>query len=493
MTGDPVSDERRTTIDGVSVPCDHLIDGKRVGGGEKYAILSPVDGSHLGDIPNGDAAVVDAAVAAARRAFPAWAALGPDGRGDILGRFAQAILDRAHDLVMVDTADNGSVRSAMMNIGTGRSAQNIKYFADLARTLEHPPIGGPVADNSVRYDPSGVAALIVPWNAPLMLGTWKIGPALAAGCTVVVKPPEWAPFSLSLLGEIVTEAGLPDGVVNIVHGVGERTGAALVAHASVARISFTGSPETARAISAAAAANLTPLSFELGGKSPFIVFEDADLDGAVRTAAAQFMNAGQVCLAGTRLLVQDTISDRFADAVRRAAAKLVVGDPRVEGTNLGPLIHPDHFERVAGFVERALAAGAKPLVGGKPSRLGGNWFEPTILADVEQSSEIVQQEVFGPVLTLQTFRTEDEAVQLANGTDYGLAATLFTGDEARAERVASKLVAGTVWTNCFYVRDLAAPFGGSRKSGVGREGGAWSFAFFCDVKNIAVRRGSFTS
>ena len=188
----------------------------------------------------------------------------------------------------------------------------------------------------MRYDPSGVAALIVPWNAPLMLGTWKIGPALAAGCTVVVKPPEWAPFSLSLLGEIATEAGLPDGVVNIVHGVGERTGAALVAHAGIARISFTGSPETARAISAAAAANLTPLSFELGGKSPFIVFEDADLDGAVRTAAAQFINAGQVCLAGTRLLVQDTISDRFADAARRAAAKLVVGDPRVEGTNLGP-------------------------------------------------------------------------------------------------------------------------------------------------------------
>ena len=487
-----MSGERRTTIDGVSVPYDHLIDGERVGG-EPYAVRSPVDGSHLGDIPNADAGVVDRAVAAARRAFPAWAGLGPDGRGDILDRFARAIIDRAHDLVMVDTADNGSVRAAMMHVGTGRSAQNIKFFADLARTLHHPSIEGPVADNSVRYDPSGVAALIVPWNAPLMLGTWKIGPALAAGCSVVVKPPEWAPFSLSLLGQIATEVGLPAGVLNIVHGVGERTGAALVAHPDVDRISFTGSPETARAISAAAAANLTPLSFELGGKSPFIVFDDADLEAAVRTAAAQFMNAGQVCLAGTRLLVQDTIVDRFADAVREATSKLVVGDPRVEGTNIGPLIHPEHFQRVAGFVERALAAGAKPLVGGKPSELGGSWFEPTILTDVAQSSEIVQQEVFGPVLTLQTFRAEDDVIELANGTAYGLAATLFTGDEARAERVASKLVAGTVWTNCFYVRDLAAPFGGSRKSGVGREGGVWSFDFFCDVKNVAVRRGSFTS
>jgi acyl-CoA reductase-like NAD-dependent aldehyde dehydrogenase len=491
--GEVMGDERRTTIDGVNVPCDHLIDGERVGGGELYAVHSPVDGSHLGDIPNGDAAVVDAAVASARRAFSAWIALGPDGRGEILDRFAQAILDRAHDLVMVDTADNGSVRAAMLHVGTGRSAQNIKYFSDLARTLEHASIEGPVADNSVRYDPSGVAALIVPWNAPLMLGTWKIGPALAAGCTVVVKPPEWAPFSLSLLGEIAMEVGVPTGVFNLVHGVGERTGEALVSHPGVSRISFTGSPETARAISVAAAPNLTPLSFELGGKSPFIVFDDADLEAAVGTAAMQFMNAGQVCLAGTRLLVQDTIADRFTDAVRAAASKLVVGDPRVEGTNIGPLIHPDHFERVAGFVERALADGAKPIVGGKPSDLGGAWFEPTILTGVEQSSEIVQQEVFGPVLTLQTFRTKDEAVELANGTEYGLAATLFTGDQSRAERVATRLVAGTVWTNCFYVRDLAAPFGGSRKSGVGREGGVWSFDFFCDVKNIAVRRGSFTA
>lgn len=485
--------ERRTVIEGVSVPCDHLIEGARVGGGDAYTVRSPINGERLGDIPNGTAAVVAGAVDAARRAFPAWAALGPDGRGEVLDRFAQAILDSAHDLVTVDTADNGAVRSAALARGTHRSAENIKYFADLARTLGHHRIAGPVVDNSVRYDPSGVAALIIPWNAPLMLGTWKIGPALAAGSTVVVKPPEWAPFSLSLLGEIASNAGVPAGVLNIVHGVGELTGDALVRHPGISRISFTGSPETARAISAAAAANLTPLSFELGGKSPFIIFDDADFDTSVKTAAAQFANAGQVCLAGTRLLVQDTIADRFLDALRQATGLLVVGDPCDESTRVGPLIHPDHFQRVAGYVERALATGAQPVAGGKPSELGGNYYEPTILTCVQQESEIVQQEVFGPILTFQTFKTEDEAIELANGTAYGLAATLFTGDEARAERVAARLVAGTVWTNCYYIRDLAAPFGGSRLSGVGREGGVWSFDFFCDVKNVAVRRGSFVT
>ncbi len=488
-----MSAKRTVAIDGVNVPADHLIDGHWVGGGDLYAVHSPIDGSHLGDIPSAGPDVVDAAVRAARRAFPAWSALGPDGRKDILDRFAQAILDRANDLVMVDTADNGALRAAALSRGTHRSAENVSYFSNLACTLGHPTIAGPVADNSVRYDPSGVAALIVPWNAPLMLGTWKIGPALAAGCTVVVKPPEWAPFSLALLGEIATEAGLPPGVLNIVQGVGELTGDALVRNTGIDRISFTGSPATARLIGAAAAANLKPVSFELGGKSPFIVFDDADVHMAVRIAAAQFNNAGQVCLAGTRLLVHDTIADSFLDEFRAAASKLVVGDPRDDATNVGPLIHPEHFRSVAGFVERALADGAKAEVGGKPSALGGNYFEPTILTNVDQASEIVQREVFGPVLTFQTFSTEDEAIAMANDTAYGLAAIVFTNNEQRAERVSSQLNAGTVWTNCFYVRDLAAPFGGSRLSGIGREGGVWSFDFFCDIKNIATRRGSFTS
>jgi 5-carboxymethyl-2-hydroxymuconic-semialdehyde dehydrogenase len=343
----------------------------------------------------------------------------------------------------------------------------------------------------VRYDPSGVAALIVPWNAPLMLGTWKIGPALAAGNTVVVKPPEWAPLSLSLLGELADEVGLPPGVLNIVQGIGEEAGAALVAHPDVKRISFTGSPETGRSIARAAAANLTPCSFELGGKSPFIVFADADLDDAARTICGQFVNAGQVCLAGTRILVAEGVADELLAKVLAALPAFPVGDPRDFATRVGPLIHPDHFARVAGFVERALAAGARPIVGGRPSEFGELWFQPTILTGVDQASEIVRKEVFGPVLTWQTFVAEREAVELANDTDYGLAAMVYTADQERAERVSNALSAGTVWVNCFFVRNLASPFGGVRESGVGREGGSWSFDFFCDVKNVSVRHNSF--
>jgi len=326
-----------------------------------------------------------------------------------------------------------------------------------------------------------------------MLGTWKIGPALAAGNTVVVKPPEFAPFSLSLLGEVALEAGIPPGVLNILHGTGASVGDALVRDDRLARISFTGSPATARVIGAAAAATLTPVSFELGGKSPFVVCADADLAAAAKTIAVQFMTAGQVCLAGTRLLVEASAVDELLPLVLAEVDKLVVGDPRSPQTRVGPLIHPSHFAKVHGLVDRAIADGATVLCGGAPDPQGGLYFQPTILTDVDQRSEIVQTEVFGPVLTLQTWTDEDELVALANDTAYGLAATLFSGDEARAERISSQLVAGTVWVNCFFVRDLAAPFGGSRLSGIGREGGTWSFDFFCDLKNIATRRGSFAA
>jgi acyl-CoA reductase-like NAD-dependent aldehyde dehydrogenase len=345
--------------------------------------------------------------------------------------------------------------------------------------------------NHVRYDASGVAGLITPWNAPLMLSTWKVGPALAAGNTVVLKPPEWAPLTCSLLGDLAAQAGVPAGVLNVVHGIGEEAGAALVAHEDVDRLSFTGSTDTGRLIGAAAGRNLVPVSFELGGKSPFVVFADADLEAAVRTLATQYLNAGQVCLAGTRVLVERSAAPRVLEAFRAAAQSLKVGDPRVPGTLVGPLIHPEHFERVAGFVERARAAGAKPLWGGGRHAAGDLYFEPTLFEGVSQSMEIVQREVFGPVLTWQTFDGEDEAVALANGTRYGLAAMLFSRDEARARRVADRLVAGTVWVNCFFIRDLAAPFGGARESGIGREGGRFSFDFFCDVKNVAIRKGSF--
>ncbi|MGB8862036.1 MAG: aldehyde dehydrogenase family protein, partial [Ilumatobacteraceae bacterium] len=418
---------------------------------------------------------------------------GPDGRGEILDRFAEAIVGRMPELQTVDCYDHGALLAGRPGHGMPRAAWNIKFFSDWAQSMEHPVIDGAEASNSVRFDPAGVAALIVPWNAPLMLGTWKIGPALAAGNTVVVKPPEFAPFSLSLLGEIAQEAGLPDGVLNIIHGTGASAGDALVRHQKVSRISFTGSPATARVIGGAAAANLTPVSFELGGKSPFVVCADADLKAAARTISVQFMNAGQVCLAGTRLLIEESILDELLPMVLAEVGKMVVGDPRDASTRIGPLIHPTHFAKVKGLVERAIAGGARVLCGGGPHPDGGLYFLPTILTDVEQDSEIVQTEVFGPVLTLQTWTDEQQMIALANDTIYGLAATVFTTDAERAERITSQLVAGTVWTNCFYVRDLAAPFGGSRQSGVGREGGTWSFDFFCDIKNIATRKGTFTA
>jgi acyl-CoA reductase-like NAD-dependent aldehyde dehydrogenase len=490
-----MEDSARIDIGGISVPCGHLIGGRRIGSGAAgtYEVISPIDGSALGQIPVGGAAEADAAVAAAVAAFPAWAALGPQGRGEVLDRFAEAIVGRIKDLQTVDCYDHGALIGGRHGHGMPRTAWNIKFFADWARSMEHASIESDEVTNSVRFDPAGVAALIVPWNAPLMLGTWKIGPALAAGNTVVVKPPEFAPFSLSLLGEIAQEAGIPDGVLNILHGTGASAGDALVRHPQVSRISFTGSPATARVIGAAAAANLTPVSFELGGKSPFVVCADADLKAAARTISVQFMNAGQVCLAGTRLLVEESIVDELLPMVLEQVDALVVGDPRDPATRIGPLIHPSHFAKVAGLVERAIDVGARVVCGGGPHPAGGLYFQPTILTDVAQDSEIVQTEVFGPVLTLQTWTDEDEMIALANGTAYGLAAMVFTSDADRAERITSQLVAGTVWTNCFYIRDLAAPFGGSRQSGIGREGGTWSFDFFCDVKNIATRRGTLTS
>ncbi len=480
-----------TTVAGVAVSTAHFIDGKRVGSPRTFTVRSPIDGTHLADVAAGGAAEIDAAVAAARRAFPGWAALGAEGRHPILKRLAQAILDHTQQLAAVETADNGSLLIGNLARVIPRAAHNIQFFADWAPKLNRETIDSPEVTNHVRFDPAGVAALITPWNAPFMLTTWKVGPALAAGDTVVVKPPEWAPLTCSLLADLATEAGVPAGVLNVVQGIGEEAGAALAAHPDIDRLSFTGSTETAKLIGTSAARSLTPVSFELGGKSPFIVCADADLDVAAQTAAGQYVNAGQVCLAGTRILVDAAVADAFQAKLRAAMSHMVVGDPREKTTRVGPLITPEQFARVQGFVDRALRAGAKPVWGGKRDATGDLYFEPTLLAGVAQDAEIVQAEVFGPVLTWQTFRDEDELVRLANGTRYGLAAMIFSKSEERAMRLASRVVAGTVWVNCFFVRDLAAPFGGSRNSGIGREGGNWSFDYYCDVKNVAVLKGSF--
>ncbi len=411
--------------------------------------------------------------------------MAPKERAEILHRVGELIEERAVDIAKVETRDNGSLLRAMTNSVIPRAGHNFHFFADELEELAHDDFDIRGHTNHVSWDPSGVAAVITPWNAPLMLATWRIAPALAAGDAVIAKPPEWAPLTASLLADVTRDAGMPDGAFNVVQGIGEEAGAALVAHPNVDRIAFTGSVATGRLVAASAGANLTPVSLELGGKAPFLIFADTDLDAAVKQAINQFDNSGQVCLAGTRLLVQDEIHDDFLARFTEVAASIRQGDPREDGTDLGPLITREHFERVDGFVQRAETEGVEVVFGGGPNeQLGGLHYLPTLFRDPPAGSEIVRNEVFGPVLTLQRFSSEEEAMAMANDTTYGLSAIVYTGDPDRAERVSAALVAGTVWVNCFYVRDLRAPFGGSRNSGIGREGGTWSFDFYSDVKNV---------
>ena len=341
--------------------------------------------------------------------------------------------------------------------------------------------------------PSGPAVIITPWNAPFMLSTWKTAPALAAGSTVVLKPAEWSPLSASLLADLVAEAGLPPGVFNVVQGLGESAGAALVSNPAVRRISFTGSPETARLIARAAAENLVPFTGELGGKGPLLVFADADLDEAAGRAAKMYDDAGQVCLAGTRLLIEREVADAFLECFHAKVDEHVLGDPRDPATTISPMIHPEHLARVEGFVERARDNGDRIVRGGRRSELGGPdglWYEPTLIEPASNDAEIVQREVFGPVLTLQTFDGEEQAIELANSTSYGLSAIVSTRSAGRAERVGRALRAGTTWVNAFLVRDLTAPFGGIGISGIGREGGDYALDFYSDLKTLQIREGS---
>ncbi|VVE53138.1 aldehyde dehydrogenase family protein [Pandoraea terrigena] len=480
----------RFEVAGVSVSPDHYIDGRRVTSDDTFTCVSPIDQTGLGEIASGNAAHVDAAVTSAAQAFPAWAALGAAGRLPYLQRFADAIGHRADAFATLESVDAGVLRSRMAHGVVPRAMQNITWFAEHAMTLQDRVIETPQARHLVRHDPAGVVAVITPWNAPLMLATWKIGPALASGNTVVLKAPEWAPLTSSLLADCAHEAGLPPGVFQLLQGQGSLTGAALVNDARLARISFTGSVATAKWIATTAAANLVPCSLELGGKSAFIVLADAELDAAAATAALMYRNAGQVCLAGTRLLVHADVARAFTDKLRAQVERLVVGDPRDGATEIGPIIHLRQLERVQGFVDRAVAGGARVLWGGTRHPFGTQYFAPTLLTDLCQHDEIVQQEVFGPVLTLQTFASDDEVVDMANGTDYGLGGVCY-GDEAHAIALAQRVRTGFLWINSFGIRDLAAPFGGIKRSGIGREGGDWSFEFFCDVKDVVVPKQPF--
>jgi aminomuconate-semialdehyde/2-hydroxymuconate-6-semialdehyde dehydrogenase len=482
------------TVEGVEVDTRHWIGGVRVASESTFTDLSPIDEQPIAEVSAGAAEEVNAAVQAAQYAFPGWAAMPRSERAELLRNVADGIDARAEELARVETRDNGSLLRSHRRSVMPRVGMNFRFFADFLEKLDHP--GGEIRGHRERvsYDPAGVTAIITPWNAPLMLATWRIGPALAAGNTVVAKPPEWAPLTASLLADITSEAGLPTGVFNIVQGTGADAGAPLTAHSGIRRLAFTGSVPTAGVIARAAAPNIVPLSFELGGKSPLVIFADSDFDLAVTLAIEQFDNSGQVCLGAFRILVEDSIADRFTEAVLAMARTIVQGDPRDEQTDMSCLITRQHFEKVDGFIRRALASGAKAILGGSPNEeLGHLYYRPTILADAEAGSEILTEEVFGPVLTIQTFSSEEQAVGMANSTRFGLAATLITGDPDRAARVSARINAGTIWVNCFFVRDLDAPFGGNGRSGIGREGGIYSFDFYCDIKNTVFSPTGWTT
>jgi betaine-aldehyde dehydrogenase/5-carboxymethyl-2-hydroxymuconic-semialdehyde dehydrogenase len=484
--------EGRAEVAGVSVSTDHFIGGERVASAERFVDLSPIDESELAWVSRAGAAEAGLAVAAAAHAFPAWAALGSAGRAEHLHRLADLIDANVDRIAGAECLDMAMLLRSLKARVIARGARNFRAYADLAVAYEERAWSSNGTSNRVVRMPSGPAVVITPWNAPFMLSTWKTAPALAAGCTVVLKPAEWSPLSCSLLADLTVEAGFPAGVFNVVQGIGEEAGAALVAHPDVRRISFTGSPETGRLIDTAAAANLVPFTGELGGKGPLLVFADADLEAAARKAAGQYDDAGQVCLAGTRLLVEGSTAERFLELFHRFCDDHVLGDPRDDATTVSPLIHRDHLARVEGFVERARANGDEIVRGGRRAGRGGLWYEPTLVVPRSNESEIVQREVFGPVLTFQTFRNEAEAVELANSTPYGLSAIVYTGSAGRAERVGRALRAGTVWINTFLVRDLTAPFGGIGISGIGREGGDYALDFYSDLKTLQILEGSTT-
>jgi len=480
----------RATVAGVAVSTEHFIDGERVASDSRFTDLSPIDEQPLAEIARGGVAEAEAAVAAAAAAAPGWAALGPAGRAEVLHRLADLIDENVEPLAAVECVDMAMLLRSLKARLINRCARNFRSYADLAMAYEERAWSSNGTANRVIRMPSGPAVVITPWNAPLMLSTWKIAPALAAGCPVILKPAEWSPLSCSLLADLAVQAGFPPGVVNVVQGIGEEVGAALVSQPGVRRISFTGSPETARLIGAAAAASIVPFTGELGGKGPLLVFEHCDLDAAARKAAGQYDDAGQVCLAGTRLLVQESVRDPFLERFHHYTDEHVLGDPRDDATTVSPLIHRDHLARVEGFVERARANGDEIVRGGRVAERGGLWYEPTLVVPRSNESEIVQREVFGPVLTFQTFEDEDEAVALANSTPYGLSAIVYTGSAEQAERVGRAVRAGTVWVNTFLVRDLTAPFGGVGISGIGREGGDYALDFYSDLKTLQIAEGT---
>jgi len=474
-------------VGGVSVPTGHYIDGAWLNSPETFSTSSPLDwdAGPLAEISRGDAVTAVAAVNAAVTGFATWGSMSAADRAEVMHRLADLIEANSEAIADVETLDMGFMNESMRQRLVARGALNFRLYADLIVDHKERHWDAKNMDNRVERMPAGPAVVITPWNAPFMLSTWKLAPALAAGNTVIHKPAEWSPLSAALLAELAGQAGFPAGAYNLVQGIGSEVGAELVANPAVRRITFTGSPATGRAIGKAAAENLVPFTAELGGKGPLVIFEDADLESAAHRAAWQFDDSGQVCLAGTRLLVNADIKDAFLERFHAHVDAMVMGDPRDSGTDIAPLVHPVHRDRVHDFVERAKANGDTILRGGNKVD-GSLHYEPTLIEPASNDSEVVQSEIFGPVLTLQTFSTEQEAIELANSTAYGLSALVWTTSSERAERVGRAIRAGLVWVNTFLVRDLTAPFGGCGISGIGREGGDHALEFHSDLKTLMI-------
>jgi aminomuconate-semialdehyde/2-hydroxymuconate-6-semialdehyde dehydrogenase len=440
-------------------------------------------------VASGGATEADRAVTAARKAFDEspWPRMGFAERGALLHRFADLVEANAEMLALADTTDMGKPVTDARTRDVPRTAANYRFFADHARLATGDVLPMDTGHHAyTRFEPAGVVAAIAPWNFPLMLESWKVAPALAWGNTVVLKPAEDTPASATIMARLALEAGLPPGVLNVLHGYGpDSAGAALTAHPRVDRITFTGESGTGKTIARAAAANLVPVSLELGGKGANIVFDDADLDNAIAwSIRAIFSNAGQVCLAGSRLYVQRGIYAEFTDRFVAAAKALVVGDPKDEATQLGPLASEQHYRKVRSYLDGIEADGGTIRTGG----LGDGWVVlPTVVENAPPAARICREEVFGPVVTIAAFDDDEDAIRSANDTRYGLNAMVFTRDLSRAHRASAALRAGTVWVNCFFVRDLRAPFGGVGDSGIGREGGTFSREFFTEPKAVVMQ------
>ncbi|WP_454839878.1 2-hydroxymuconic semialdehyde dehydrogenase [Pseudomonas hormoni] len=480
----------------------HYINGAFVGSasGRTFEDINPANGQVIARVHEAGRSEVDAAVQAARAALKGpWGKMNVSERAEILHRVADGISARFDEFLEAECLDTGKPKSLASHIDIPRGAANFKVFADLLKNVatEAFEMATPDGTGAINYAvrrPKGVIGVISPWNLPLLLMTWKVGPALACGNTVVVKPSEETPLTTALLGEVMQAAGVPAGVYNVVHGFGpDSAGAFLTEHPDVNAITFTGETRTGEAIMRAAAKGVRPVSFELGGKNAGIVFADCDLDKAIEgSMRSVFANGGQVCLGTERLYVERPIFDEFVARLKAGAESLVIGTPDDPQANFGPLISLEHREKVLSYYQKAVDEGATLVTGGgvpqMPAELaGGAWVQPTIWTGLADDAAVVTEEIFGPCCHIRPFDREEEAVELANSLPYGLAATIWTENTSRAHRVAGQLEAGIVWVNSWFLRDLRTAFGGSKQSGIGREGGVHSLEFYTELKNICVK------